>query len=226
MYRNTSRMNLCKTRVSKKCPLLITLPCRRTVTVHSVCREEIYVAVSATRNNYCMSSKSFNLTGDNISCNNTFCFSFNQNKVKHLITRIAFNRTLCNLSVHSSISSNQQLLSGLSAGIKCTANLCASERTIIEQSAVISCEWNSLSNTLIYNIITYLSKTVNICLPASVITTFYGIIKQSVYRVIIILIIFSSINTSLICNRVSSSWRIADTKYLDIIPSSSQRSCS
>ena len=54
-----------------------------------------------------------------------------------------------NLTFEGLISADQQLLAGLTSRIERTADLRATERTIIEQAAVFTGKGNALSDSLI-----------------------------------------------------------------------------
>ncbi len=59
---------------------------------------------------------------------------------------------------------------------------------------------NSLSHTLINDKVAYLCKTIYVCLSAPVVSTFYGVIKETIYRVVVSRIVLCCIDTSLCCN--------------------------
>ena len=147
-----------------------------------------------------MSTESLKFTGYEVPRNDTLSLTVDDNEIEHLVTRIAFHCTGCNLPVESSVCTEKELLSGLSAGIESTAYLHATERTVGKISAVFPSERNTLRYALVNDGSTHLSETVNISLPSTVVATLDGVIEETVNRVIVILIILCSIDTSLGCN--------------------------
>ena len=200
MNRDTGWVNLREARICEVGSPLVALPGGRSVAVHGIGREEISTSITTCGNNHSVCAESLKLTCYKVSCNDTLCLSVDDNEIKHLVTRIACYGTGCNLPVESCVCAEKELLSGLSAGIECTAYLHATERTVCKISAVFPCERNTLGNTLVNDGCTHLGKTIDICLPCAVVATLDGVIEETVNRVIVILIILGSIDTSLSCN--------------------------
>ena len=58
----------------------------------------------------------------------------------------------------------------------------------------------------------YFCQTVNVGFACTIVTTFDCIVEKTVYRVAVILIILSCVDTTLCCDGVSTAWRILDTE--------------
>ena len=82
-----------------------------------------------------------------------------------------------NLSAEGGISSQQQLLTCLSPCVERPGDLSSSKGPVVEQPTIFSCERNSLSHTLINDVVADFGKTVDVCLSRAVIATFDGIVK-------------------------------------------------
>lgn len=133
------------------------------------------------------------------------------------MTRIALYCPGCNLSVERSISAKKKLLTGLSPCIESTAYLHTTERTVCKISAVFPCERNTLSYALVNDGCAYFCETIDIGFSASVVTTFDGVIEETIDRVIVVLIVLGCIDTTLSRNRVRAARRITDAENLYII---------
>ena len=96
------------------------------------------------------------------------------------------------------------------------AKKAATERTVSQHTTILTSERNALSYALVDDIVAHLSQTVNVSLTSTVVTTLYSIVEQTVNRVTIILIILSCIDTTLCCDRVSTTWRVLDAEVQDI----------
>ena len=68
------------------------------------------------------------------------------------MARFAFT----DLTAERAVCAEQQLLTGLTLCIEGTTNLRATEGTVVEQTAVFTSERNTLSHTLIDDVVTYL----------------------------------------------------------------------
>ena len=219
-------MNLNHTRVSKISTFLVALPSSGTVRSHCVCWQEECIYITTCCNNYCVSSKSFNLTSNQVTSDDTTSTPVNQNNVQHFVTSIQFHFTNTNLTAQCWISTQKQLLSGLAAGIECTGYLSTTEWTVIQQSTIFTSERNTLSYALVDNAIGNFSQTINVSFTSTVVTTLDCIIEQTINGVAIILIVLSSIDTALCCDRVCTTRRVLDTEVQHIESHFCQRSCS
>ena len=164
-----------------------------------------------------MGAVSFDFSIDQVSGNDTPCFSTNHHQIHHFVAVVHFNFSTTNLSVHCRISPEQQLLTGLSLGVKSSGYQYPSKRAIVQQSAVISRKRDSLGHTLVYDIGRYLSQTVYVGFTRSIISPFNGIIEQTIGRIAIALVVFGGIDPALGCNRMGPSGRILKTKRFYIV---------
>ena len=225
VYRDTGGVNLSEAGIGEIRAFLIALNRGGAVAVHSVRRKEICIAISSGCDDDRVCSETFEFTCNEIAGNNSLGLSVDDYEIEHFVTGIALYRSCCNLLVESCIGTEKKLLSGLSAGIECTAYLNTAERTVCKISAVFARKGNSLCDTLVYNGSAYLGKTVYICLTCPVVTTFYGIIEKTVYGIIVVLIILCSVDTTLCRNGVRTTGGITDTEDLDIISELSEGRC-
>jgi hypothetical protein len=89
-----------------------------------------------------------------------------------------FNTALSNLFGESLVGSYEQLLSSLASGIKGSADLSATKRTIIKEATILSGERDSLSDALVNDVAAHFGKPVHISLTRPKIPPFHGIVKQ------------------------------------------------
>src|SRR5947209_8394087 len=91
----------------------------------------------------------FNLARHHVASDNPLRLTINDNEIKHLCAWIHFDLAQANLSLQGLIGTEQQLLTGLSTGIKGTGNLCSTEGSIVEHAAIFAGKWDTLSDTLV-----------------------------------------------------------------------------
>jgi len=113
------------------------------------------------------------------------------------VARIARNGSRCDLAVESRVSSEKELLSGLSTGVERTAYLNTSERTVGQVAAVLTGERNTLGDALVDNGRADFGETIDIRLTAAVVTSFDRVVEETIDSVIVILIVLSGIDTTL-----------------------------
>ncbi len=152
-----------------------------------------------------MGTESFDLSCHEISCDDTLGLTVDENHVEHLIARIALYGTCRNLTVEGSISTEKELLSGLSAGVEGTANLRTSERAVGEKSAVFPCKRNTLCDALVNDIVADLGKTVNVCLACTIVSSLDCVLEETVDRVVVVLVVLGSVDTTLCRDRVGTT---------------------
>ena len=164
-----------------------------------------------------MCCMTFDLTSNQVACDDSSCFAINFDKVEHLMATVHFDFTSTDLPIHRRISSEQQLLTSLSFGIKGARDEYPTKRAVVEQSPIIPCEGNTLSDTLVNDVGRYFCKTIYVGFSRTIIAAFDGIVKQAMNRVAIALVVFSGIYSPLCCDRVCTTWRILKAKRLDVI---------
>ena len=74
-----------------------------------------------------MSRETFDLTSDQVTCNDTAGTAIHLNNVQHFVTGIHLYFVQTDHTAQSRVSTQQQLLSGLTAGIERTGYLSTTE---------------------------------------------------------------------------------------------------
>ena len=120
VYRNTSRVDLNVCRVSKYGTLAVARNSSRTVTTHSVCRQEVSVSVTTGSDNYCVSGETFQFTCYKVFGNDTAGTSVNDDNVLHFIAGVKFYSTYVYLTAQCGVSTQQQLLACLTFSVEST----------------------------------------------------------------------------------------------------------
>ena len=67
-----------------------------------------------------MSTETLQLTGYQVTCDDTASLAILNNYVEHLVAGVALNRAVSDLLVQCSVSTEQQLLTGLTTSIERT----------------------------------------------------------------------------------------------------------
>ena len=204
-------MNLYKCRIGKISALTITCYGCGAIASHSIGRKEISISIASCCNTYRMGREPNKFAGNQVFGNNTTCSAIDDNNIFHLITCIEFDCTLMNLTTQCRISTEKQLLTGLSFGIERTTNLHTTERTVGKHTSIFTCKRHTLCYTLIDDVGTYFCQTIHIRLTGTIVATFDRIVEKTIYGIAIVLIVLCSIDTSLCCNRMSPTRRILYT---------------
>ena len=219
-------MNLRIGRVGKVGTFVVALYGNRAVRCHGVGRKEVYVTVSTGSDNYGVSGKALDVAGYQVTGNDTAGTAVDDDEVEHLVAGILFYRTFLYLAVERCVCTQQQLLSRLTLGIESTRYLGTTERTVGQLAAVFAGERYALSHALVDDVVRHFGQTVYVGFAGTVVTTLDRIVEEAVYRVAVVLIVFSSIDTALCGDRVSAAGRILNTEVQHVESQLAQRSGS
>ena len=205
-------------------------PSSRGITAHGIGRKEIYVTITSRGDNHCVSRVAFYFSSYEVTSDDSTSLAIYDYHVHHLMAVVHIYLTTSDLSVHSGISTQEELLSCLSLSVESTRYEHPTERTVVQESAVITSERHPLSYTLVYDISRDLSQAIYIGLTRAVVTPFYGVVEEAIGRVTVSHIVFSGIDPPLSGDRVRTTRRVLVSKSLYIVPklgkgSSGRASC-
>ena len=82
------------------------------------------------------------------------------------------------LAQQGRIGPEEELLTGLPAGIESPRNLSSTEGTVVEKAAVLTSEGHALSGGLIDDVRRHLGQTVHICLTGPVVAALDGVVEE------------------------------------------------
>ena len=217
MYGNTGRVYLSESGIGKISAFFIALHGSQSVRTHSIGREEERASVTAGCDYHGVSGVTFDFSGDEVTGDDTACASVDDDEVEHFMTREKFHRAFFHLTAQCRVGAEQQLLSRLSFGIESTGYLGATERTVVEQTSVLTGERYALCYTLVDDGVGNFGQTVNVGFAGTVVSTFDRIVEETIHAVSVVLIVFGRIDTTLCCDGVCTAGRIlyAETEYVE-----------
>ena len=189
-------------------------------------RKIIDVAVTAGRQNHGVSCVGFELPRCEVANHDAARQAIDDHQFQHFATREEFDLAGGDLSHHRLIGTQQQLLSGLAAAIKCSRNLSPTEGAVRQGSTVLACERNTLSHALIDDVVRHLSETMHVGFAGSIIATFERVVKQTPDTVAVVLVIFSGIDSALSRDAVGSARAVLKAERFDVVAQFAHRSCS
>ena len=193
----------------------------RTVTCHRVRGEEERVSVSSGTYYDCMSEEALDAAGNEVTGDDTACTLLavlisDEHDIEHLVTGVHLHFAFADLAAEGGISTEEQLLTGLTLCVEGTAYLRATERTVVEQTSVLTGERNALCYTLVDDVIGNLRQTIDIRLTSAVVTTFDRIVVETINTIAVVLVVLRRVDTALCSNRVRTTRRILDTEVEDV----------
>jgi hypothetical protein len=164
-----------------------------------------------------VSGVAFQFAGKQVPSDDTPALTVYHDHIQHFVAVVQFYSAQGNLAAKCLVGTDEQLLTGLTAGIERTANLCAPERAIIEQTPVFAGERDALCDALVNDIARNFGEAVHVGFPCPVIASFNRIVKQAVNGVAVVAVILSRIDTTLSSDGVSAPRAIVEGKYFNIV---------
>ena len=153
MHRDAGGMNLNISGIGKPCALAIASHCGRAVAGHGVGRQEVGVAITTGGDDHSVSCETLELASDQVTCDDATCSAVDDDHIVHLIAVVTLDLAHLDLTVQARVSTQQQLLSGLALGIECTAHLGTTERTVGQQTSILTRKGYTLCHTLVDDIV-------------------------------------------------------------------------
>ena len=157
------------------------------------------------------------LAGHQIAHDDAARFAVDDHQIQHLTPWEQGHPAEIDLPQKRAVRAQQQLLTGLTAGIKRARNLRATERPVRQQAAVFARKRHALRHRLIDDVHAQLRQPVHIGFTRAVIAALDGVVKQPPDAIAIVLIILRRIDATLRGNAVRAPRRILDAKTLDIV---------
>ena len=215
--RNTGRVNLDEAGVGEECALLVRLNERGAVAVHRVGGEEVGVSITASGEYDGVRAVAFDFAGDEVADDDAARFTVDENDIEDFATVVGLNLAQLNHAVKRGVSSEKELLSGLTASIECTRDLGAAEGAVGEESAVVAREGDALGDALVDDEGADFSETVNVRFASAEIAALDRIVEETIDGVVVVLIVFRSVDTALRGDGVSATRTVGDAEDLDVI---------
>ncbi len=207
--------------VSEISAVAIHLHSCRTVGSHGVGGEEEGVSVTTRTYYYRMSEETldaagYEVTGDDTTRTLLAVLIRNEDDVQHLVASVHLHFAFADLAAQCAVCAKKQLLSGLTFCVEGTGNLCATERTVVQQTSVLACERNTLRHALVDDVIADFRQTIYVRLACAVVATLDGVIIETIDGVTIVLVVLRRVDTTLRSNRVRTTGAVLNTEVQHI----------
>ena len=195
----------------------------RDIAAACVSREIKHISISAGREHDSIRCVSFNFSRIQASGHDSLGVSVDNHEVEHFRLGKHLHRAGRDLTAKRLITTEQKLLSGLSARVEGARYLRAAKGAVGQQSAIFAGKRHALRNALVDDVIGDLSEAIHVRFTGAKVAALDGVVKQSVNAVAVVLIIFRRVDPTLGCNRMRASRRILETKTFHSITKLAQR---
>ena len=215
---DTGGVDLTVARVGEVSTFAVDLHGSGAIGAHGIGGEEIGVAVAASSDYHSVTEVALDFASDEVANDDaTSATVFGDNDVEHFATSEHLNGSVLNLFAEAAVGTEEELLTGLTAGVESTRNLSATERAVGEESAVLASEGNTLSYALVDDVVRDLGEAVDVGLTSAIVAALDGVVEETVDRVAIVLVVLGSIDTALSSDGVSATRRVlnAEVEYVE-----------
>ncbi len=214
MHGYAGGVDLCEGEVGEVGAFAECLDGGRAVAAHGVGGEEECASVAAGGEHHGVGGVALQFAGDEVAHDDAAGASVDYYDVEHLTTVERAHLTLLDLAVERRVGAEQQLLSGLTLGVECTAHLGAAEGAVGQQTAVFAGERHTLLHALVDDVVRHFSQTVHVGLARTEVAALYGVIEEAVDGVAVVLIVFGCIDTALCGDRVSATRAVLNAEVI------------
>src|SRR5690606_4902112 len=95
------------------------------------------------------------------------------------------------------ISTEQELLTGLSACVERAGNLRTAEASVGEEAAILARERNTLRSALVDDVHAHLSEPIHVRLASAEVATFDGVVEEAIDAIAVVLVVLRRVDAAL-----------------------------
>ena len=137
------------------------------------------------------------LAAHHVAHDDPFGLAIDQDQIKHLGACMDFDLPFGDLPAHRLIGTDEDLLTGLTAGIESTRDLRTAKRAVRQEPAIFAGKGDTLGDALIDNRVADFGQTVDVGFAGAVIAALDGVIEKTLDAVAIIGIVLGGVDTAL-----------------------------
>ena len=175
------------------------------------------VAVTAGGENDRISAVPGDFTRLQVANDDALGVAVDHHQVQHLRVGVGFHPTRSDHFVQRRVGSEQELLTGLAAGVEGSGNLRPAEGTVVEQPTVFAGEGHTLSRALIDDVHRDLGQAMHIGLAGAVIAALDGVVEEAMHRITIVLVILGSVDAALSGHRMGATRGIMEHEVVHLV---------
>ena len=138
-------------------------------------------------------------------------------EIEHLGARVHLHGPGVDLARQRLVRAEQQLLTGLAAGVEGALHLDAAEGTGVEKTAVLARERDALRDALVDDRHARLREPVDVRLPGAEVPALDGVVEEPVDGVAVVAVVLRRVDAALGRDRVGPARRVLVAELLDVV---------
>ena len=155
--------------------------------------------------------------GDQVARDDPAGPAVDDDELEHLVPGVHLHRAGGDLALQGLVGADEQLLSGLAAGVEGARHLHAPEGAVVEQPAVLAGERHALRDALVDDVRADLGEPVDVGLAGAVVAAFDGVVEEPVDRVAVLLVVLGRVDPALGRDRVRPPRAVLVAERLDLV---------
>ena len=203
--------------VGEESPPFVGAPGGGDVAALGIGREVIGIAVTAGAEEYGVSGESFKFSRDHVAEDDASGDAVDGDDVHHLATGVERDFPEFDLPHETAVGTEEQLLSGLAAGVESPGDLRSPEGAIGECAAVFPGEGDPLGDALIDDGRADLGESVDVGFPSAEVSPLDGVVEETVDAVSVVLVVLGGVDASLSGNAVCAAGRVVEGDGVDLV---------
>ncbi len=215
--RDARRMDLRVAGVAEARAALVGAPARRDVRTARVGREVIDVAVAAGREHHGVAVVPGDCTRLEVADDDALGVAVHDHEVEHLGVRVGLHTAVGNVAVQGRVSTEEQLLASLAAGVEGARNLRATEGAVVEEATVFAGEGYALRGTLVNDVDRHLGEPMHVRLTSTEVTALDGVVEEAMHRVAVVLVVLGRVDAALGRDRVRAPGRVVEDEVVHLV---------
>ena len=193
------------------------------VAAHRVGGQEEHVAVAAGGEHHGVGEVGLDLAGHHVADDDAAGLAVDHDQLEHLVPGVHRDRAGGDLAFQGLVRADQQLLTGLAAGVEGARHLHAAERAVVEQTAVLAGERDALGDALVDDLHADLGQPVDVGLPGAEVAALHGVVEEPVDGVAVVAVVLGRVDATLGGDRVRPPRRVLVAEAGDLVAGLAER---
>ena len=146
-----------------------------------------------------------------------------EDHVEQFRTGVQLDGASRHLAHEGRVGADEELLAGLTPGVERARDLCAAERTVVQEAAVVAGERNALGSGLVNDVDRDLGESMHVGLAGPVVATLDGVVEEPVDRVAVVRVVLRSVDAALGGDAVGPARAVVEGEGLHAVAQFSER---
>ena len=222
---DAGRVNLRVARIGERRAFFVSAPGGGDVATFGVRREKEDVAVTAGGEHHGVAGVRSNFAAHQVARDDALGVAIDNDQIEHFDAWKHLHGAEANLAAKRLISAQQELLTGLAAGIKRARHLRAAEGTIVQIAAVFAGKRHALRDALVDDVHTHLRQTIDIGFARPEVAAFDRVVEKPVNAVTVVFVVLRGVNPALRGDAMSAAGTVLKAEAFYVVTKLSQRGC-